>query len=679
MKKLFRLLQIAAFNLLSLCLLACAAFAQSAPSEPASGVLYSRRLMGGMPLGGVGTGTFQLLTDGTVSAAALTNNFQQPTAALNGSFAAVWTRASGRAQARVLALTSPYGLPTVSALDFQGRPPVATLDYPDNTLPVSVSLRAFSPLIPLDIRNSSFPAAAFVFQFRNRTADTVEISVALSWENVLGVGGTAQSVFSDWTGNAVAPLPSANGLFGLRFTGPPLAPGTSPAERLRDNATGEMALLAAPPRKDATVTMAGWNALDGKPGWWEAFAQSGDATGNAPPGMEGKAHPAGVIAVRLTLRPNDFAEIPFAVSWRTPRYYTQSGTDYRRYDSARWPDAPVAARELLENWRSLLALTQEWQAALAFSSLPEPLIRDLIASVTPLQTNTLHTADGKFAWFAGGNSGPLSPNAPQAQAANALLSAFFPALHDEIATGTNGTAAEIDTEYSLESPKPNTGQSPPPQNANPDIYAAYTDIADKIAQNKPEEGIAKLEKADAAREAAGMSPWILWEAPPVGSAASAVPPKPVPSLAQAGAWRILDALTGFAYDAKTSQMTLTPCIPGTWRRLIAPIFRPTFQGRMEYRPTAHGGLTTFRLDRLIASASRGPKSRTILKTQLIVAALRVPAPPRSDNSPITVHVSVRQEPLGFHLTPEPATNTLLIVLETPRPLFAGDKLEVDVH
>ena len=659
------------------------ASAQAPPlaSDPENGVIHSRRLVGGLPLGGVGTGTFQLLTDGAISSAALTNNFQQPTGDLNGCFAALWTRAGGQAQARVLALTSSYGLPTVSALDFNGSPPLASLTYPDEALPVSVSLRAFSPLIPFDLRSSSFPAAAFLFQFRNRSADTVEISIALSWENLLGVGGSAQAAFSDRTGNAIVPLPSANGLFGLRFTGAPLTKGTSPAERLRDNATGEMALLAAPPRKDATVTLSGWNSLDAKPGWWEVFSQSGDVSGTALIGIEGKIHPAGVAAVRLTLPPNGFAEIPFAVSWRTPRYHTESGADYRRYDSARWPDAPASARDFLENWRSLLALTLEWQEALQFSNLPRPLVRDLINSVTPLQTNTIHTADGKFAFFTGGDVGPMTPDKSRAAASDALLSAFFPPLLEE-------KASEIlDTDYSLEKPNPAPIYGEP-GSIKPDAFMNYPAFAQAIAENKPEAGLANLAQWDALREMQGLAPYTTLMR---GRSPYVLPPKRVPGeprkdnrivtpwLAQAGAWQILDAITGFAYDAKTHEMTLLPHIPGTWRSLTAPIFRSTFQGRMEYKPTAHGGLTTFRLDRLVVPAPVGSKRKTQVNAQLIISALRVPAPPRSDLSPTTVHVSVRQEPLGFHLTPDAAGNTLLITLDTPRPLFAGDRIEVDAH
>ena len=492
----------------------------------------------------------------------------------------------------------------------------------------------------------------------------------------LGAGG-----FSDRTGNAVVPLPSANGLFGLRFTGPPLTKGTSPPERLRDNATGEMALLAAPPRKDCSVTLAGWNSLDAQPGWWQGFSQSGDVTGTAPTGVEGKAHPAGVIAVRLTLRPNEFAEIPFAVSWRTPRYYTGSGVDYRRYDSARWPDAPASARDLLENWRSLLSLTLEWQEALQFSNLPRPLVHDLINSVTPLQTNTIHTADGKFAFFTGGDVGPMTPDKNRATSSDALLSAFFPALLEE------KTDELLDVEYSLEKPNPAPAYGRPTA-IKPDAFMSYSAFAQAIAENRPEEGQARLSRWDGRRDTLGLASYTL-SAP--GLSPFIIPPNRTPGaprkdnrtatpwLAQAGAWQVLDALTGFIYDTKTNVMTLLPHIPGEWRSLTAPIFRPTFQGRMEYKPTAHGGLTTFRLDRLVLSPPPGSKRKTQINAQLIISALRVPAPPRSDLSPTTVHVSVRQEPLGFHLTPDAAGNTLLITLDTPRPLFAGDRIEVDVH
>ena len=137
------------------------------PDSP-EGVIRSQRQANGVPLGGIGAGTFQLMSDGTVSRAILTNSWstdRRPACLLRR----VMDENGRQTTARVLALRSPYGLPVARSLDFEGLPPQAALNFPDPALPLGVSLRAFSPLIPFDLRNSSFPAAAFIFRLRNRS------------------------------------------------------------------------------------------------------------------------------------------------------------------------------------------------------------------------------------------------------------------------------------------------------------------------------------------------------------------------------------------------------------------------------------------------------------------------------------------------------------------------------
>ena len=676
---------------------ACPAFGQAAAGgdapalDPVTGVVHSRRLASGVPLGGVGTGTFQLLTDGTISRATLTNNWQQPTGDLPGCFAALWTRTGTRTQAHVLALSNAYGLPTIKMLDFGGLPPQALLNYGDTGLPLTVSCRAFSPLVPFDLKNSSLPAAAFVFQFRNTSAEPIEISIALSWENVLGRGGTAaKGAFGAATSGAIMPLPAENGIFGLHFTGPPLTPGTSAEERLRDNATGDMALLALP-RKDSTVTQTGWNAAGARPDWWEMFAKQGDVSGGTTANDTATKQAAGVVSVRFTLKPHDSVEIPFAVAWHTPHYYTLSGVDYGRYDAKLFADAPKAGRALLSEWRSLLALTEEWQQSLRFSNLPRWLVRRLISSVTPLQTNTLHTEDGKFAFLrSAGGAGGSQIVAPESDPAlNALLSDFLPTLQTQaVRPGVNtvpaGAGAFVDAEYSLNLSPPDERKaalSAPGLSAAlsaPGLSAALAAAIAQIAAGKPDEGIAALQAWDENSSDVLLSPWI---APESASDASALAASP----AQAGYWPALAALTGFRYDAGNSMLTLTPHLPGTWRSLRAPIFAPNFWASLEYKPRAHGGLITFRLDRLIPShaartlkhpASNMPNASS---AEVLVSTLRVPGPPPGDSSPLTVHISLFQTPQGSKTAVDPATGDLILTLDTPLALTAGDRLEIEVH
>ncbi|HZT42166.1 MAG TPA: GH116 family glycosyl-hydrolase [Chthonomonadaceae bacterium] len=406
--------------------------------DPQTGIVHSQRLESGVPLGGIGTGTFELMTDGTVSRATINNNWSHPTGDLPACFAALWARSGERAVARVLSLHNPYGLPAVSKLDYDGLYPQAVLTFPGDDLPVSVSLQAFSPLVPFDIRNASFPAAAFIVSVKNPAPVPVEISLALSWEDSLGVGGTPQGAFSNHTGDTVTSLPATEGFFGLKFSGPPPA---AEEQRMRDNATGEMTLLAYPPRREAVVTTAGWNALDARPAWWEAFSSSGDVAGSAPTGVEGKVHPAGVVAVRLTLKPHDAVDIPFAIAWYTPHLYTRGGLDLGHYYQTLFPDSGQAARALLQDWRTLLTLTQEWQMRLQFSDLPRWLVRRLIDCAAPLTTHTVHTRDGRFAFLAdvGGprpDTGQVNALASLSQSlyADTLLLAFFPDLDARMLT-----------------------------------------------------------------------------------------------------------------------------------------------------------------------------------------------------------------------------------------------------
>ncbi len=358
-------------------------------------VVHSKRLSGGVPLGGIGCGTFELLTDGTVTRATINNNWDRPTGDLKGCFASVWTNAGGKIAVRALQLSNPYKLSCISAIDYKGLFPQAFIDYPDRTLPISLSLRAFSPLIPHDVKNSSLPVAIFVFNITNESRAPVDASIALSWENILGVGGTnAGGAFSDRTGNTVTPIPATDGLFGLKCLAPPL-PSVLPANRLRYNASSgaSYALLCQAAGPDWNVTSGGWNALDSAPAWGSEFSKSGTVSGTSGAGKEGSVHPAGVLAVKVSLKDRESKEIAFAVAWYTPRLWTLSGQEYGHSYENGFEDAVHIARYALQNRLTLTALTDDWQKRLLRSSLPGWLTARLINDSSTLFTNTILTQD----------------------------------------------------------------------------------------------------------------------------------------------------------------------------------------------------------------------------------------------------------------------------------------------
>ncbi len=403
--------------------------------DPLTGTMHSRRLSEGVPLGGVGAGTFQIMTDGAISRATLNGNLDRPTDDVPGCFAAIRTVIAGRTRAQVLALHSGYSLPTAPRLDFTGLTPQARLDYRSTDLAVNVSLLAFSPLVPFVLKDSSYPVALLVFRLRNPLPVAAEVSVVLSWENLIGVGSDGRGApRSDRTGVVAATIPSEQGYFGVRFTAPtvvshPPAPAGAPAGSVAPApGAADMVLMAYPQLPEATVTTASWNAASPRPAWWDGYERTGDVAGAVPPGLEGKVHPAAAVAVRLTLKPGGVADLPFVVAWYLPHTVGPGGEEIGRYYQNVFTDAADAGRRALADWDSLYALTEDWQERLTFSNLPRPIVKRLIDSVAPLTTRTLISRDGRFTLLPGPSDEQGKEAARCRLATDALLLAFFPRL-----------------------------------------------------------------------------------------------------------------------------------------------------------------------------------------------------------------------------------------------------------
>ncbi len=75
-------------------------------AAPLPGLVVNERWDGGVPLGGIGCGHVDLLTDGSFGYVTINNNWDRPLKWLRGGFFAVHARAGGRAATRMLRLSS---------------------------------------------------------------------------------------------------------------------------------------------------------------------------------------------------------------------------------------------------------------------------------------------------------------------------------------------------------------------------------------------------------------------------------------------------------------------------------------------------------------------------------------------------------------------------------------------
>lgn len=80
------------------------------------------------------------------------------------------------------------GLPRLDAAALHGEYPIVDVDFTDAVLPVTVSLRAFTPLVPLDADDSGIPAAVLRYTVTNPGDEPVDVSIVGSLSHTAGRG-----------------------------------------------------------------------------------------------------------------------------------------------------------------------------------------------------------------------------------------------------------------------------------------------------------------------------------------------------------------------------------------------------------------------------------------------------------------------------------------------------------
>jgi len=143
----------------------------------------------GMPIGGIGCGQIYLGGDGRLWHWDIFNRHlgtgadhyakPMPVESPFDQGFAIRIRNGNQIQERVF---DRHHWPDVS---FNGEYPIGRIEYRDAASPVSVSLEAFSPFIPLNVADSSLPATVLQFTVKNEGTDALEIELAGWLENAV--------------------------------------------------------------------------------------------------------------------------------------------------------------------------------------------------------------------------------------------------------------------------------------------------------------------------------------------------------------------------------------------------------------------------------------------------------------------------------------------------------------
>jgi non-lysosomal glucosylceramidase len=364
------------------------------------------------PLGGVGAGGVALGGRGQLRDWQIFNKPNQG-GSLSQAFPSIWIQSGGsQPVARVLEgrILAPYegqngldanncpGLSRIETVEFTGAYPLAHLQFKDASLPVSITLDAFSPFIPHDPDASGLPVAILRYRVTNPGRDHAKVGIAFSIDNPVypenPVKGKPDTRVNEYR--------SASGLEGLLMSNPGLAQ--------EDPMHGTFVIGVLPDKETRTTHWRGWP----KKGWWsapmlywDAFSRDGELLNEPAP-----FNTVGALCQQQSIAPGGSAEFTFLLAWHFPNRTPdrcgwtapagEGGAVIGNYYATKFKNAWEVAEYTATNLQSLEARTRTFTDAFAASTLPAVVKEAASANLSTLASTTcFRTADGEFHGFEG--------------------------------------------------------------------------------------------------------------------------------------------------------------------------------------------------------------------------------------------------------------------------------------
>jgi len=395
--------------MLSLGLAACRSDKNDGETRSYNGLysgLYLNRVA--FPIGGIGAGMFCLEGTGAISHVSVRNRFQffnEPC-----TFAAICVKGETN-EARILegpvpgwkifgaartgngAAGSSYGLPRFEEASFLMRFPFGQVNLEDETIPLDVTLTAWSPFVPGDADNSSLPVGALEYSFKNSTNSTVEAVFSFNTKNFMATDAESHAV-----------LPIENG-FVLFQNG---------TEDIPD-AEGALAVFVD---DDSAVVDHCWF----KGGWWDALTLAWKNIEEARlfenPPVEGTA-PGASLFVPLIVEPGEEKTVRVKIAWYVPVTdirYGNDPEDLPESEGEAYSSSPYYVPWYAGKFKDIYEVADYWRFKYDFlrdqsglfrdtfynTTLPDEVIEAVAANLTILKSPTvLRQTDGRLWCFEG--------------------------------------------------------------------------------------------------------------------------------------------------------------------------------------------------------------------------------------------------------------------------------------
>jgi len=385
----------------------------------------SDNVRSGLPLGGIGCGTLQIFPDGTRGVFTGMNNWETPLGQLHwfrpgtgGDYRvsnpfAVYTECGGKKTAKFLQTAPLDNCPVVEKIDFEGSFPIAKLKFIDPSLPVHISLKAYSPFARKVYKDSSLPCAVYTFTVENKTKSPATVSLMSSAVNPVG----------KWNVERYDEVIKKKGIVGVNFYREHCHP--------HDETDGVITFATDSPENVSYIGE--WNYVrenfrgnqdDRNFEAWKYFSKDGtfpDTNTKIRTVGEGDEWMA-AIAVKFKLKPGEKKDINFYYAWYMPKHYL--GHMYENWFS----DSFDVVSYVSKHREKLLSKTEKSLALLERAPVEEWLKNGMINYLSVITSASWWTKEDKFAMYENPVKWPLMDSLDVRYYGTVPVLLFFPEL-----------------------------------------------------------------------------------------------------------------------------------------------------------------------------------------------------------------------------------------------------------